>query len=197
VLLQISKAEWVAKIAHFKNQLISLETPATFVDQVINFKDQIPSEVFFNLPACGIVRDAYTVGHFALLAGADAVRLELTDWPDGVVRFGKDLINVEATEALEPNRLRGDEYRVKDDTIQADPVEDWHHRADALPKTLEAAIQKKNLKHYSSRSVLVVYIGFGFYGIRQSETEAAIRDCQARLRGRFDAIRVLWSGKLY
>jgi hypothetical protein len=194
---EFSKKQWVSEIYEFQRRFSSFASPASFIAALERLMERIPGEVFFNLPASSVLRDAYIVGRFASLAEADEVRLESTEWPDGQVRFGDLIVNIEATEALEPGRRRGAEFRRRGIVVEQDPVQNWHKRADALPGQLKNSIEKKKNKNYGSSSTLVVYIGFGFYGIRQTETEAAIKDCQMRFKERFEAVRVLWDGRLF
>ncbi len=90
----------------------------------------------------------------------------------------------------------GEEYRT-DRGIEFDPVEDWIARADAIPQALETAVRKKIAKHYGSGVWLVVYLNLDEYGIRQRQSELVIAQVKQKYAGAFDALFVLWKGKVY
>jgi hypothetical protein len=50
----------------------------------------------------------------------------------------------------------------------------WVERAAAIPAALEKAVSRKAAKRYGSATSLLVYLNINDYGIRQTETEAAI-----------------------
>jgi hypothetical protein len=78
-----------------------------------------------------------------------------------------------------------------------DPEEDWTARGDSIPKFLDEAVAAKSGKRYEAPCWLVVYLNISEYGIRQKETEAAISQIKARYASSFEAISVLWKGRLY
>ena len=73
----------------------------------------------------------------------------------------------------------GDEYKPGPTKFTFDPVENWNARAGGIPDALEAAIENKLAKRYSSPFWLV--------GWRNSSTRDRTRDCrhQATLRAIF------------
>jgi len=66
-------------------------------------------------------------------------------------------------------------------------------RSDVIAKFLDEAVSAKRGKYYSAR----VYLNISEYGIRQKETEAIIAEVKARYGSSFEAISVLWKGRLY
>jgi len=78
-----------------------------------------------------------------------------------------------------------------------DPIENWIERAESIPKFLDEVVAAKSRKHYSAPCWLVVYLNISEYGIRQKETEDVIEEVKARYRRAFEAISVLWKGRLY
>jgi hypothetical protein len=70
-------------------------------------------------------------------------------------------------------------------------------RGDSIPKFLDEAVAAKSGKRYGAPCWLVVYLNISEYGIRQKETEAAISQVKARYASSFEAISVLWKGRLY
>ena len=70
-------------------------------------------------------------------------------------------------------------------------------RSDVIAKFLDEAVSAKRGKYYSAPCWLVVYLNISEYGIRQKETEAIIAEVKARYGSSFEAISVLWKGRLY
>ena len=159
--------------------------------------DAIPSDLLFNLPAAVTMRDAWTIGMYGALSGADLVRLGDDRWPDGIARFGERVVHVEATEAWEPGRRRGDEYRDEASRIVHEDVEEWIRRAAAIGPAVRASIEKKEAKFYAGPAELVIYVGFSEFGIRRAQVVEAIRHAINDHRGRFSAVRVIWNNLLY
>jgi hypothetical protein len=62
---------------------------------------------------------------------------------------------------------------------------------------LTKAVAAKSGKRYGAPCWLVVYLNISEYGIRQKETEAAISQIKASYASSFEAISVLWKGRLY
>jgi len=69
--------------------------------------------------------------------------------------------------------------------------------ASPFPKYLDETLSAKSKKHYGSPCWLVVYLNISEYGILQKETEAVIEEVKARYASSFEAISVLWKGRLY
>jgi hypothetical protein len=137
------------------------------------------------------------LARFARHQRVDDVRLAESSeqWPDGFVRAASKVHNIEVT-STHGGRKLGKEYReVKGLTM--DPVEDWVARGDSIPKFLDEAVAAKSGKRYGAPCWLVVYLNISEYGIRQKETEAAISQIKARYASSFEAISVLWKGRLY
>jgi hypothetical protein len=111
------------------------------------------------------------------------------------VRAASKVHNIEVT-STHGGRKLGKEYReVKGLTM--DPVEDWVARGDSIPKFLDEAVAAKSGKRYGAPCWLVVYLNISEYGIRQMETEAAISQIKLCYASSFEAISVLWKGRLY
>jgi hypothetical protein len=130
----------------------------------------------------------------------DQVRLAdpSEQWPDGYVKIGDKVENVEATIAMMPGRQMWDEYQPSDGELILEhvPVEDWEKRAEAILHALEKAINDKIQKRYSSKMWLVVYLNIGSWGIRQAEIECSIAEIKQRYEASFDGLFVLWNDKL-
>ena len=171
------------------------------VEEVIEPEDEKETwehdEAVFNLPKAGVLRDAWIVGKFAELAGADCARLSGDQWPDGVVTIRGRQHNVEATEAQMPGRRRGDEYRADRPRVGDGGPRAWDRVEAAVPGVLANAILKKAAKNYSEPSLLVVLLTIPDYGARHAEIEAHIGNCHFDQRSRFEAVYIIWKNKLY
>jgi len=143
------------------------------------------------------LHDAYVLAEFADRMCVDKVRLQRRSeqWPDGFVEVSKKTYNVEVTSTHDGRKL-GDEYRnVSAPTL--DPVENWVARAESIPKYLDECFRKKINKRYEGHCWQVVYLNIDEYDIRQHETEKVISEVKARYANAFDALWVLWKGKIY
>jgi hypothetical protein len=78
-----------------------------------------------------------------------------------------------------------------------DPLKNWVERAESIPRFLDEAVAAKSRKRYGAPCWLVVYLDISECGIRQKETEAVIAEVKARYGQAFEAISVLWKGRLY
>jgi hypothetical protein len=105
---------------------------------------------------------------------------------------------IEITEAMEPGRRRGQEYRWENinKVPEADRPEDWCTRAAQIPNALGAAIMKKVEKKYGKKSVLVVELNINDC-LLHAETVAAILALKAQYANSFQEICVIWKRTLY
>ena len=67
---------------------------------------------FFNRPGLSWLREAWTLGKFGSEIRANNVELAPIDPPDGYVRVRRSRLPVEITEALDPDRRRGRDYKL-------------------------------------------------------------------------------------
>jgi hypothetical protein len=105
---------------------------------------------------------------------------------------------VEAGASVEGKR--GNVYRQwKEDgwAPRPDPEEDWLKRRRAIPQELEAAINNKISKGYTSQMNLLIYLPLGTYETWVEEVEADLVTFSQGATGKFRSVWVLWSGRLY
>jgi hypothetical protein len=140
----------------------------------IDFR-RVVHNLFQRCPRSGVQRATATilagrmdVGKIRSLQSVDQIRLAgpSEQWPDGYVKIGRMIANVEATIALMPVRKMWKEHQVDKGTWSHDRIENWIKRADAIPGALEEAITRKIAKQYSSRKWLVIYMNINEWGIR-------------------------------
>ena len=180
-----------------KASLTQWKTPDKFKAEVDALCPRCPPEVWFNRSALKFLHDAFVLSRFAWRRQVDAVRLAepAQQWPDGFVQVDSTKHAIEVT-STHGGRKLGREYRnVIGPTI--DPVKNWVARGKSIPKFLDEAVRIKSEKRYSSPCWLVLYLNISEYGLFQKETEAAIAEVKARYLSSFEAIFVLWKGRLY
>ena len=173
------------------------QDPRAFKVEVDALCARCVSRDWFNRTQLKFLHDAFVLARFALHSHVNEVRLAeaSVQWPDGFVRIEGKTHNIEVTSTHGGRRL-GEEYReISGPTL--DTVENWAERADTIPNFLDEAISKKSKKGYSAPCWVVVYLNISEYGIRQRETEATIAQVKARYASAFEAISVLWKGRLY
>jgi hypothetical protein len=178
-------------------RLAAFQPVADFVQLTKTLCDRCNSEDWFNRPYLKFLHDAYVLAEFVSLAPVERVRLAGPSdrWPDGYVKIAGTTRNIEIT-STHGGRKLGKEYQgVK--TVRMDPVENWIARAESIPHYLRQVIAAKSEKNYGSPCRLIVYLNINEFGIRQAETERAVEAVKAQFTDSFEAISVLWKGKLY
>jgi hypothetical protein len=179
-----------------REDLAQWRSPSAFQEIVDSLHERCPSREF-KRPDTKFLLDAWILAEFVLHKDVDEVRLApVSDqWPDGYLRIGGEIKNVEVTIALTEGRRMWAEYQFEGE-CERDSVENWSERAKEIPAALEKAIKDKVEKHYGSKAWLVVYLNIDEYGIRQVETQQAIRDTKQRYIDSFDGLFVLWKDRL-
>ena len=171
------------------------QSPAELAQSV----DHITSDVLFNQSGLQFVRDAMIGSTFASLRKASQVRVVADEWPDFELRVENRLDRFEATEALDPRRRRGPEYRFEDTTQAVNSVtyEKISADADLAPSWLADACRKKAEKAYSTKINLAVYFNFGEYGWRHKEILAQLETASAPAKDAFASVWIMWKERLY
>jgi hypothetical protein len=155
-------------------------------------------------PSWDFFRDAWIACRLANAWNVDAVQLKDTQWPDFQIQDKNgQWWHFEATEALDPLRRRGDEYkeiaRLKHagkPAILPDPVENWLTPEKAR-NWLRSAISRKLEKRYAQKCSLIIYLNGSSYGVGQAAIEAEIAsEVQSKATG-FEGIWVIWEGRIY
>jgi hypothetical protein len=141
------------------------------------------------------VREAMTLAEFTKLSQVDTVRLG-EDPPDGWIGTPEEQ-RVEVTEAIEPGRKRGDEYKAtpggKPDNVTQEQLE---ARIRSLEPELERVIQAKAGK-YETPPKLLVYLNIVDHGRAEKKIEEAIARQKTKHAASFNGIHVIWKSKLY
>ncbi|KAA0124288.1 hypothetical protein CIW48_08145 [Methylobacterium sp. P1-11] len=174
-------------------------TTAEFQAIVQQASEQVGPHTIFRTPAWSFWRDAWIIGRFADLIGADRAQLtsQIEQYPDGRVRTATGILEVEATEALMPGRKRANEYAPDAPDILHDPQEEWDRRLDTLPSVLDRVICKKVGNRYGLRPTLVVYLNIGAYGsYRDAETRTSVANVKERYASSFTSLHVLRGDEL-
>jgi hypothetical protein len=147
-------------------------------------------------------RNAWIAARFAKLRGADEVRLWPEARPDFEMKLSGTYELFEAIEADEPDRRRGDEYRLLhsrtgESGIEYDPEEDVIARADKAQAMLERAASRKASGNYDPSCGLVILLNLSEFGWRQREVEACMASATAPAKDCFREVWVLWKGLAY
>lgn len=173
------------------------QSPDAFKVEVDRLCACCASKDWFSRPQLKFLHDALVLARFARRRRVDEVRLaeRSAQWPDGFVRVTGKVQNIEVTSTHGGRKLSNEYREVRGPTM--DPVENWVARGDSIPKFLDEAVRAKSKKRYSAPCWLVVYLNISENGIRQKQTEAAIAEVKARYASSFEAISVLWKGRLY
>lgn len=179
--------------------LSAWRSPDEFDGIMRNVRSQVTPYVLFKSPAWGFWRDAWALGRFAPLIGADQLQLTAPSeqYPDGRVRLGSEILDVEVTEAMMPGRKRADEYAPDAPRMQHDTAEACDRRRDELPKALDEAIGKKARKLYGQKPTLLVYLNIDADdGYREAETRTIIKRIKEQYAASFRGLHVLWGNEL-
>jgi hypothetical protein len=187
------------ELTNARANMTAWQSPIDFQRTVKALHAGCRSGDIFNNPRLKFLLDAWILAEFTFCWPVDQVRLTRPNeqWPDGQIRIGTAIENVEVTSAHEPGRRIGAEYKFTG-KAELDPVENWERRAATIPAALEKAIGDKIEKHYSNcgRMWLVVYLNINEYGIRQGECEALIAAIKHRHASSLGNLFVLWKDKL-
>ena len=161
---------------------------------------------FFRQPGISFVREAIVAGEFGELRNVTSVRLAATDPPDFEAVIHGHVVQFECTEAIEPGRMRGDEYastarrRATGEwpVVDHEEPEDWARRAAKIPKALKKAVDRKLQKPYPPECELVIYLsiddGFGTWN------NEVVRIIPVSIRHgvpHFRRVWVLWKKQVY
>lgn len=185
------------EVAAVRAGLTEWQSPDAFNGLLSGFVDRLTRGEFFNVPALAFLRDAWTLGKFGNLARADAVRLSPESFPDGYADIGEKRLDIEITEAIMPDRRRGQEFLPGTPQMVEDPGHEWDRRIDALPGVLADTILRKAQKRYSLAPTLVVYLNITAYGHRDEECRTAIRGAISAYSGSFACLYVIWQNELH
>jgi hypothetical protein len=171
-------------------------SPEAFENRLLQINRLMDGEFLFNKRDLQWYREALTLVDYSALVAPHRIRLSSESRPDAyaIWRTGSST-PIEITEVMEPGRKRGQEYR-GDRGWRFDPVVDWHKRINSIPSALREGIQKKERHGYAQGTVSLVYLNISGQGIRQAETEDAIRAIVAGA-SKFAAIDVIWQRKLF
>lgn len=121
------------------------QTPVEFFNSADAIADDLGAERFFNQAGLSWLREAWTVGRFGILTGAKRCKLSKNDPPDAQIEIGSKNFYVEVTEALDPERQRGKEYKQRQfNGMIGQPLMDRH--AEQFHLWVESAVEKKILK---------------------------------------------------
>lgn len=160
-------------------------------------------------PGTNELLEAFVLGHAGRLRKACAVRIGAHERPDGELCIDGAVIAVEVTEADEPGRRRGIEYREvlcrpagDEPEIEFDPAFETsrHRRLCQLLIALRNAIRRKaqiaQCKAYGDCEPLI-YLNMSGGNVDPEHLDPAIRQRQGCIPHGFRAVWVLWDAPFH
>ena len=192
-----------AQIKQYKKLLSTVNSPATMLNKVEQFIEEIGDVDFFTQPGLAFLRDAWIAAKFAKSRNASTIRLLAldSDWPDFEICVDDKLEKFEAVEALEDGRRRSKEYvdaeklRLQGKPFATnDPISQWIKRANDIPRALEEACKKKIERNYpdAKQFGLVIYLNINEFGIRHQEVLEKFTHVTKECKSVFQSAWVLW-----
>lgn len=192
-LTKAERDEWERRFHRFMvpNAMLALE------DELA----EIVGKYFFIQTGLQFAREAHIAGHVARLMAAKSVRLLPETRPDCEMVISNQIVRFEITEADEPGRRRGDEYREEDEDAEPTaidlPTELVLARAAQAPEMLRLAAERKAQGDYDPECGLIIYLNLSEFGWRRAEIESAMGDAVVAARTKFKRVVILWQDRLY
>jgi len=152
------------EIKELRKQLCDWHRPAEFAEIFDKASKRLGRTLLIQ-PGLEFLREAYLAAVFGRIRDASFVRLIDDPQPDAELRIGDTLERFKFTEADNPTRRRGQEYKKArrqagehDLVIDESGIEDWITEADAAPEALTRAAMKKKTKSYGKDTHLLIYL---------------------------------------
>jgi hypothetical protein len=186
-------------------ELREWQTPARVIELFERYASQAGENLMVQSGTNELL-EAFVLGHAGRLRNASSIRIGARERPDGELCIDGTVIAVEVTEADEPGRQRGDEYREvlrrrannEPDEIEFEPAHatSRHRRLFQLLIALRKAIRRKEpiaqLSSYGDCELLIYLKMDGGY-VDPEHLDPAIRQREACLPSGFRAVWVLWN----
>lgn len=171
--------------------------------------------VLFRKSQCNPLLEAHAAAKFAKLRGAELLRLSPKDPPDFEVEYSCGRTEgYELTEAIEPGRRRGDEYKYEAQecenpdgiTVVDFPEDEWAKVGDVLPILTERTaakvdgLRKRRKRGLTTSYGLAIYLNFRFFPAEPDEVAAVTEAFHPGTeigKDEFPSVWVLWDGKAY
>ena len=163
--------------------LIALN-PQQAYDRFRERRSQMPAADLFNDPAAGKLRDLWVAAHFGLAYEHEFARCHLLfdeetahEW-DFILDVDGIRNPFQITEALEPGRRRGLEYREVEAGIRSvTTTESWEPGTVNGPEWIRQSIERKKKKCYAGADKLnlLVYANFAAYRLEFACVQATCR----------------------
>ena len=177
--------------------LAKWRSAADFIARVDQIASGVPSNELFGSRKFNFLTEALAIAEFVTLHPVDEVRLNDPDaqHPDAYVRTGGEVVEVEATEALNSGRRRGDEYQRPLIVRHSTPEEREARRAELEP-AIRRAIEKK-VDRGNHNGLLLVYVELQIHFELTPDEEALVAAIKQRYRPKFRDIYVVCKGRVY
>lgn len=186
----------------WRGDLSKWQSPADLNEKLDKLLSKHGSYVLTDPRANSIFRDSHCAHAFAVLCGAQKVRLGANP-PDFEIETAGTLQAYEVTEADTPDRKRGDEIKKSrgfPDTgkpsVKAFPEEMW-----LTPEIADIALRKaselKSFGEYEPHWGFLILLNPIEFGVHQQSIEALMADATEAAKDCFAEIWVLWKGSAY
>lgn len=191
-MVKLDHANWLDRLANW-------DDPISFGRQVTDCHAALGKFSAMIHHGTGFWRDAWIAARFASFVNADEVRLLHPEpFPDFAVKVDGVELWFEATEAMRPERRRGDEFREDLATldrgevpIRQDPDENWL-TAELAFAILKARSDQKSIKTYAPQCGLVIYLNESDYGTNEQEIKNSFAPATQAAGVVFQSVDVLW-----
>jgi hypothetical protein len=188
----------------FDSFLCDWRTPKTLARVLSGMRRSYSAEALFTAPTLNKRhREIWAAVTFCEAASARKVRMTRDDSLGSdfeVMQRDGSIVRLQFTEAMMPDRRRGDEYRERARSAEDnthDPFGDWYFRRQHIRSALEKEIINKAAKNYPPNIGLLIYLNIGTYGVWRREIEREMIEASELHGSRFRSIWVLWHGRLY
>ena len=184
------------QLASWRGELRQWTDRASFRTRMERIKASVPAQTFFHQGGLQFLRDAWIGSKVADARASCEVRLCPEERPDFETRTEGVIRQYESTEADIPGRRRGQEDWTTT-RIEADPIDDWRKRFEAIEPAVSNVVRKKLAKKYDPKVSLVIYVNLGCYGAYVREGISTLVAATRPARDAFHEILVLWEDTLY
>jgi len=163
--------------------------------------DSMGSDDLFTQASADFITEAWAAAQFAEARKAEAVRLVSSreQWPDFAIRMPSGTVESwEFTEADEPGRRRGDDFRQAArrraagvNSLEGISAEQIADEAKDVPAWVRERCKAKVEKHYSGRATLLIYLNWSDFGWH-NEIAHTFLDATSPAKDAFTEIWILW-----
>ena len=187
-LTRKEKAKWKTIFQKFMS-------PRDCLSMVSDLREKIGSN-FHVQSGLEFVREAWILGTYGSIIGADEVRIYPESNYDGEVVLGNNRSRVEITEIMDANRRRGEEYRQRNGGLEEIDEETAEAELLAFPEHFRKCVSNKVSKDYPDGVGLLIYLNTILSLFYKSEIRKIIEREVKPALGKFRFVDVLWGDEV-